>query len=154
MLPEWLSPAAAWFILGVILLVFELAIGGFLAIFFAAGAWLTGLLLWIGLFDGVWPSLAVFLIGSVVALLLLRRRMKPVAGVPVDPALDTDRKLDDFAGRRATVVETIDVAGNTGKVEFRGSHWNAVAKERIEVGSVVEIISRDNITLKVKPLSE
>ena len=39
-----------------------------------------------------------------------------------------------------------------GKVEFHGTNWNAVADKEIEVGAVVEITGKDNLTLKVKSL--
>jgi len=37
-----------------------------------------------------------------------------------------------------------------GKVELHGTNWNATADEDINEGEIVEIISKDNLTLTVK----
>ena len=39
-----------------------------------------------------------------------------------------------------------------GKVEFHGTNWEAHADGDIAEGAVVEIIGKDNITLKVKAI--
>jgi membrane protein implicated in regulation of membrane protease activity len=147
---HWLSPAIVWFVVGAILLLAELLVGGFLAIFFGAGAWITALLLWIGLINGPWQSLLVFLLSSILSLVALRRRLKPVVPRSISDSQDTDEILDGFRGQRAVVVETIDARRKTGKVEFRGTTWNACSDIRIDTGAVVEIVSRDNIILRVK----
>ena len=160
MIPEFLASSSlfgsglAWFILGVVLLVIELIASGFLAVFFALGAWITAILLWIGVIDGNWLALAIFLITSVLSLFLLRRRLRAVIGGRMGQDKDTEAGLDDFAGKIATVVEEIDPAHNTGKVEFRGTHWSARAKVPVRSGATVRIITRDNLTLNVAPIEE
>ena len=52
-------------------------------------------------------------------------------------------------GQRAVVKEKI-LPKLGGKVEFHGSNWEARADQEIAEGTVVEIIGKDNITLKVK----
>ena len=37
-----------------------------------------------------------------------------------------------------------------GRVEFHGTNWDAVADGIIPVGTDVEIMSKDNLTFKVK----
>jgi len=39
-----------------------------------------------------------------------------------------------------------------GKVEFHGTDWEARSDEEITEGTVVEIVGKDNITLRVKAL--
>ncbi|OGF97853.1 MAG: hypothetical protein A2Z06_04050 [Candidatus Glassbacteria bacterium RBG_16_58_8] len=151
-LSSWLGSGLAWFILGAVLLIIELATSGFLALFFAIGAWITAILLWIGLIGGNWLTLAVFLVSSVTALFLLRRRLRAVVGGSMGLDTDTEAKLDEFAGKIATVVESINAARNTGKVEFRGTQWLARADRTIERGSTVRIVARDNLTLTVKSI--
>lgn len=151
MFPGWFSSALGWFVAGAILLLAELTIGGFLAIFFAAGAWVTAFFLWIGLIEEPIPSLMVFLVVSVLSIIVLRRKLQPIVGGAA-AGNDTDRELEDFIGHRATVVETIDALKHKGKVEFRGALWDARADTRIEAGSVVVIRARDNIVLRVEPI--
>jgi membrane protein implicated in regulation of membrane protease activity len=59
--------------------------------------------------------------------------------------------LKEFIGERAVVIEKISIKSG-GKVELHGTNWIAVADQEMEQGTVVEIVSKDNITLKVKPV--
>jgi inner membrane protein len=144
----------AWFILGVVLLLIELSAPGFLAIFFAAGAWITAILLWLGIVHGAWVPLAVFLVTSVMSLVLLRRRLKAVVGSRVRADANTDVVLDEFVGKVCMVVEPIDPQRHSGKVEFRGTTWNARSDQSIVSGVPVKIVSRDNLILIVKQIEE
>ena len=153
-MPNWITPALIWFLGGVVFLLIELVAPGVLFIFFAIGAWVAAILLWVGIISKTSISLAVFIIVSVASLLLLRRRLKRVFHGVMDSTQDPEAELDEFAGKVATVIETIDKSRNTGKIEIRGAQWVARSDARIEVGATVEIVSRDNITLQVKPLKE
>lgn len=64
---------------------------------------------------------------------------------------DVKENLEEFIGQRAVVKERI-VPNSRGKVEFHGTDWQAEADEEIAEGTAVEIIGKDNITLKVKAL--
>ena len=145
--------AATWFILGVILLVVEAMHTGVLAVFFALGAWITAILMWLGVIESTWAQLAVFLMVSVVSLFLLRSELRKWLTGLRHPA-GADAALDDFAGNLATVTEDIEPGKNTGKVEFRGTHWAARAQQPIAQGTVVKIVARDNLTLSVQPNEE
>jgi membrane protein implicated in regulation of membrane protease activity len=147
------GPATIWFILGVVLLVVEAMHLGVLAVFFALGAWVTAILMWLGIIEEDWLQLAVFLVVSVVALFLLRRKMRTWLTGLRHSAGD-DAALDDFVGNLATVVEAIEPARNTGKVEFRGTQWAARSDSAVREGSVVKILARDNLTLTVQPNEE
>ena len=153
-LSNFLESGLFWFILGVVLLLIELATPGFLAIFFAAGAWITAILLWIGVLSGSWLPLAVFLVISVSSLLLLRSRLQPIMRKKLGSDSDTELALDEFTGKTAMVVEPIETLKNTGKVEFKGTVWDARAASRIETGTAVTIVSRDNLILTVQPIKE
>lgn len=144
----------AWFVLGVLLLLIELRAPAFLAIFFASGAWMTAILLWLGIIKNTWGALAVFLVASLLSLAFLRQRLKGVVGGRVRTDANTDAVLDDFVGNICTVVEPIDPHRHTGKVEFRGTQWDARAETSAAVGARVQIQSRSNLTLFVKRLEE
>ena len=42
-----------WFLLGMVLLIAELAMPGIVLLFFGIGAWVTALLLWLGVIDSL-----------------------------------------------------------------------------------------------------
>ncbi len=151
---NWLSPGLLWFLLGALLLLVELMTPGVLAVFFAAGAWLVAVLFWLGWVESFAVALGIFLAVSIALLLTLRRRFVPVVKQTVSATEDTDAELDDFRGLKAKVVEPIDSREDTGTVEFRGTLWEARATVPIASGTVVEILSRTNLTLNVIPVKE
>jgi membrane-bound serine protease (ClpP class) len=57
---------------------------------------------------------------------------------------------ETMIGQRANVQSRIDAAG--GKVFVEGEIWNAVSETAIEAGQTVEIMGRQGLTLKVKPI--
>jgi len=64
---------------------------------------------------------------------------------------DLKEDLEEFIGQKAVVKEKITPKAG-GKVEFHGTNWLAEADEEIAVETVVEIVGKENITLKVKTL--
>jgi membrane-bound ClpP family serine protease len=67
---------------------------------------------------------------------------------------DAEAELEEFVGKTARVVEAINPSEQPGKVEFHGAHWEARADSPIEPGTAVEILSRKNLILIVKPKRE
>ncbi|MBO5900543.1 MAG: NfeD family protein [Lentisphaeria bacterium] len=139
-----------WLIAGVILMMSEFVVPGFIIVFFGLGACLTGVLALL------FPQLAftweifIFAALSVILLFAFRRFMPGVfkgKNVPCNEDVD----LDSVAGSTAAVVSDITPA-EPGKVEFRGTLWNASAKESISAGENVKIISRENLTLIVEKM--
>jgi len=100
---------------------------------------------------GVNTQLIIFIVSSVLSLLLLRRWLKGVFLGHTVSKQDLKENLEEFVGQRAVVKEKI-VPKVGGRVEFHGTNWEAQADEEIAEGTVVEIIGKDNITLKVKAL--
>ncbi len=136
----------AWIICGIIMIIMEFFTPGFIICFFGAGAVLTGLL------AGIFPALPpvwqiVFFIISGTLLTFIGRKL--FHGNISGKTNDID--AGDFAGKTA-VVSTEISPGIQGKVEFRGSFWNAVAAENLPAGTPVKIIKRENITLTVTKL--
>jgi membrane protein implicated in regulation of membrane protease activity len=84
-----------------------------------------------------------------LSLLILRKWVKGVFLGHSGATQDLREDLKEFLGERAVVVEAITPKAG-GKVEFHGTNWEANADGDIAVGAVVEIIGKDNITLKVK----
>ena len=146
--PAWLSSPLVWFALGLVLLLIEFASPGLILGFFAIGAWLVALIcLVVDVHLNL--QLGMFVVFSVVGLLFFRSRFKTLFNP--DEEVSDDDTLQEFVGRRAVVTREIqpDIAG---KVDFRGTYWGAEADEMIAVGSPVEIVDRENLTLKVRAL--
>ncbi|MCB2137085.1 MAG: hypothetical protein KDE08_14255 [Rhodobacteraceae bacterium] len=63
-----------WMVFGAVLAILEVMIPGFILLGFAIGAFLTGVLMWLGLLGASLPgALLVFAIGALVAWAVLRR---------------------------------------------------------------------------------
>ena len=134
-----ISAALIWFLTGVLFLVGELTTTAFVLIFFAAGCWLTALVVWVAdiPFAG---QIALFIISSLVLLFTLRKySLKTFRG-------DTKEGVDDtfaaaLVGKRGTVTKKI-VPPQSGEVNAAGSFWRAVAQETLEEGQAVTIESQ------------
>ena len=137
-----------WLILGMILLMSEFFIPGFIIFFFGVAACLVGVVTFFVPELGLVWQILTFIIASVM-LLILSRRYIPGVFKGRDIVSDVDIDLDDVSGETATAVTDIPADGS-GKVEFRGTLWNAVTGEDISAGERVRIISRKNITLIVE----
>jgi membrane protein implicated in regulation of membrane protease activity len=84
-----------------------------------------------------------------VLLIVLRGLLRKVFRGHSSTAAGAEGNLSEFIGERAVVKQAI-TPKRPGKVEFHGSHWAAAADGPIDEGAIVEIIGRDNITLRVK----
>lgn len=149
-LKDFLKPELIWFLIGLLLLVLEFILPGLIVAFFGVGAWVVAL---VCLFIDI-PlntQLLIFIVSSVLSLLILRRWLKGIFMGHVVSKQDVKENLEEFVGQRAVVKERI-VPNGRGKVEFRGTDWQAEADEEIAEGTAVKIIGKENITLKVKAL--
>lgn len=140
-------PELIWFIIGLVLFLLELVIPGFFIFFFGIGAWVTALLCLIAE-PGVNVQALVFATTSVLSLVALRRMIQR-------RFFDTKDNLseaveDEFTGREATATTAI-LPGKKGKVEFKGTSWNAESESAVNEGETVIITRKDNFNLFVKP---
>jgi membrane protein implicated in regulation of membrane protease activity len=147
---DFLKPELIWFLIGLVLLILEFALPGLIIFFFGVGAWAVALVCLITDI-GINTQLIIFIVSSVLSLLCLRKWLKGIFLGHTVLKQDLRENLEEFIGQRAVVKEKI-VPKAGGKVEFHGTNWEAFADEEIAEGTVVEIIGKDNITLKVKAL--
>ena len=139
-----------WFIAGIVLILAEFIIPGFVICFFGGAALIVGALLW--LFPSLAFSLQLLLFAVLGVLLLFGcRRFMPEIFRGSESAADSDIDNDGVAGENCVCSEVI-VPGVPGKVDFRGSLWCASAGETIEPGTVCVVISRNNLTLNVRKM--
>ena len=147
-----LSPALLWFLVGVVFLIAELVVPGFILIFFTAGCWIAALAAW--LFDaGLTTQIVIFVVSSLILLFALRKySLKTFRGTTREDI--DDNYSESKIGRTALVTKRITPA-IPGEIKVMGSFWRAVAECQIEEGQSVRIVSQeseDGLTLKVKPL--
>ena len=142
---EIFTHAVIWFIIGLAFFLLEFAIPGFILFFFGCGAWLVAILC-LFLDIPINMQLLLFLGVSVVTAALFRNWVKKKLGMYKAP----DEMLEDeFIGRTA-LAETAISPGASGKVEFRGTSWDASSDEEIRPGERVTIIGNKSILLIVK----
>lgn len=141
------KPEIIWFIIGLVLLLLELVIPGFVIFFFGIGAWLTALLC---LFTepNINIQVIVFAASSVLTLILFRRMIKNKFIYNRDDK--SEAVEDEFTGKEAVVIEDI-APGKRGKVEFKGTSWDAESDTEIKTGQRVLITAKKSIKLKVEP---
>jgi membrane protein implicated in regulation of membrane protease activity len=109
-----------WMLLGLALLLCEiLTPGGFYVLFFGAGALVVGALNLLGISFGLAGDGLVFAVVSVAALVLFR---KPLTQRFRN--LTPQLPVDNLAGESCVAAEDIPAEGR-GKVELRGTAWNA-----------------------------
>lgn len=136
-----------WFILGVVLFIIELVVPGFVLMFFGIGAWITAILTWAGVIQSFPWQVVIFISSSVITLFLFRSRL---SNYFKGKSSDSEDSLISVKGQKAIVKKEITPGELGGKVEFNGTRWNAEAEEFIPEGTVVQIVERKNLVLKVK----
>ena len=149
-LKDFLRPEIIWFVVGLVLLLLELALPGLIVAFFGVGAWIVAIVC-LATDISLNTQLLIFIGSSILLLLLLRRWLKGIFMGHIVSKQDIRENLEEFVGKKAVVKEKI-VPKAGGRVEFRGTDWAAEADEEIAEGTVVEIVGKDNITLKVRVL--
>jgi membrane protein implicated in regulation of membrane protease activity len=147
------SPWLLWFLAGIAVMLAELAVPGFVIIFFGLGCWGASIVAFF--FPAAYSTqVAVFVIVSVASLLTLRK-----VAMRIFVGGSEGRETEDMGniplGARVTLDQDLE-AGRVGRVRFRGAMWDAVSEERIPAGSDAEITGVDKTNrscLKIKSVS-
>lgn len=138
-----------WFIIGIVLLLSELVLPGFVIFFFGVGALITSIIVFLTGIDSVPIQILIFLSSSLLCLAFLRKYFSKLFKGKID---NKDDLKDEFIGKKCIVINEIKPNSLKGKVEFNGSIWEADSEFYIDRGTTVEITERNNLTLKVKPV--
>jgi membrane protein implicated in regulation of membrane protease activity len=136
-----------WVVLGLALLVLELATpGGFYFIFFGASAILVGTLTLLGLTSTAWMEWILFSVFTAGSTAIFRDKLVKRFG-PVMPSKD----VDTLVGEVATALERIQ-PGAIGKAELRGTPWTACnsGDEILLQGQRCRVERVDGLTLFVR----
>ena len=137
-----------WLILGLLLVLFELATpGGFYIVFFGIGAILVGILAAAGIGGPVWVQILLFSVVSVTTLLLFRSRV--LKWMQLDPQRPA---VDELVGQ-ISIVLTAMAPGDVGKVELRGAAWSArnISDGVLGAGTRSRVMRVDGLMLMVGP---
>jgi inner membrane protein len=136
-----------WLAGGLALLAIELVTpSGFFVMFFGLGALTVGALAWAGFVGAAWLQWLLFTVLSVAYLLAfrgkLRERVERTAGGPVD----------SLVGEIARVSDPL-VPGANGRVELRGSSWQARNDSQVPLaaGQRCRVVRVDGLTLGIVP---
>ena len=138
------DPAVVWFLVGLGLLLLELALPGLVILFFGIGAWVTALFCVILDINLNWQIL-IFLVASLLGLALLRKYLKNRFFNRTDKEIED--QLEEYIGHKAKAVS--DFKGGSGTIEFKGAQWSAQCDEAVSKGEWVVIKSKDSLTLGV-----
>jgi len=147
---EFLKPEIIWFLVGLALLIMEFMLPGLIIAFFGVGACIVAIVCLITEVS-LNAQLIIFIVASVLSLLCLRTWLKGIFIGHVKSRQDMTEDIKEFVGERAVVVEKIMPKAG-GKVELHGTNWTAEADAEIPEGTAVEVIGKENLTLKVKVL--
>lgn len=136
-----------WFLIGLALILLELAVPGLVLIFFGVGAWVTALVCLLFNIE-LNTQLFIFLGSSLLSLALLRKTLKKRY---MDRKLPDANLEDEYIGHTAVAINSF-TAGQTGKVSFKGSTWNAESNHSIAEGQRLIITGYKSIKLFVEPI--
>jgi inner membrane protein len=134
------SPWLVWFLSGIVIMLAELFIPGFVIIFFGLGCWCAALVAAFAPEAQAFQILA-FLVTSIASLLALRKLAMRVF-VGRSDATGTIDSGNVPMGARVTLEQDLE-PGRTGRVRFRGTLWDAISEERLAAGSDAEIVGQD-----------
>jgi inner membrane protein len=143
-------PEIIWFVVGLVLILLEFAAPGVFLIFFGVSAWLISALVFFDVLESLESQLFVFGAAALALIVGLRRWVKDKFYGHVTDTQDLNRNLEEFAGKRVMVLEDIAPGRTGGRVEFRGSTWNAVSDESLRKGETAIIVRNDGLTLIIK----
>ena len=141
----WTLEGWHWLLIGAALLVLELLTPGALVLmFFGAGALGVGLLWFAGLAGPLWWQITLFTAISLAALFSLRPLLRSRLRLSRRGAVDT------LVGETVLAMEEMAVGG-VGKVELRGSTWNArnVGGKTVALGQRCIVVRVEGLTLWV-----
>lgn len=141
------KPEFIWLMAGLLFIVLEFAVPGFIIFFFGVGAIITAIALMV--FDmGINAQLLTFIAGSAFSLLLFRRMLKKKFFNAKEKA-EKDFE-DEYLGKTAIAISKIHPE-KKGKVEIFGTTWAAISEFDIKKDDEVIIIKKEGLKLTVVP---
>lgn len=135
-----------WFLAGLLLASLELASGGdFFLLLLGVSAILVGFCAVIGI-EAFWAQVGLYSIFCWVTVFWLRKKLKSRFQPP-----NAGEEVDGLVGQRAVALEEL-AEGQLGKVELRGTTWNARNSGALPlpIGAGCRVKRVDGLTLWVE----
>ncbi len=144
MIFEWYH----WAILGVVLVIAELAVPAFVLVWFGLGGLVVALLLALWPAAGFTAQLLIWTVSSVALVLLWFKVFKPH-----QHKITSGRSSAEAVGEVGLLINDIAPFGKA-KVRFQtpllgADVWECVADEKIQAGSRVKVVSVEGSLLKI-----
>ncbi|NMC62465.1 MAG: NfeD family protein [SAR324 cluster bacterium] len=137
-----------WIISGIALALCEVILtpGVFVLLFFGISALVVGAMVAMGVGGPFWVQCVVFTLLAICMLAWFREKMRNMLGVK-----GQKMDFDSIVGGSAVARDEL-APGASGKVEFRGSSWNAknVGERILYPGDQCRIESMEGLLLSVK----
>ncbi len=140
---------AIWFILGVILVLLEFVIPGAILSFIGIASILVSGALYFNLIQGLVASLLTWFISSIILVLFLRTYI--LRFMPADYEVQDTNEENHFVGAIVNVIEDI-IPGQSGRISFRDTTWDAFSEKPFAKGDKVKIISRKGSSFQVSSI--
>ena len=147
---EFNNPTFIWCIIGIVMMMIEFMLPGFVIFFFGLGALMVSLITYLYPEVTLNSQLVIFLLVSILMLVVLRGWFKSIFSGLFDRKKEMPKNIDSFVGETAVVIKKISPT-SPGKIEFHGTPWNATSDLEIPVDTTVSITKQNNLTLEVKP---
>ncbi len=143
-----LNATIVWILLGVIALGVEAMHLGLIFLFVGVAAIIAGLLSAIGF------PMPGQLIGFGISAVVLAAALRPRLLRRLHGSKGVISRTDALIGQTGTVTHPIDPINAGGRILVGGHDWAAGSTERIEPGSLVEVLGSDGIILLVAPVQQ
>ena len=136
-----------WLIASGIFFVIEIFTVGFLIFWLGIGALLAMLISF--LTDNIIIQTTVFVVSSGLLIFATRALADKIVKNNTIPT-----NVYSIIGKKAMVIEDIDLATGKGQIKYDGEVWSAKTKEQINIpkGTEVEIESIEGVKVFVKPI--
>ncbi|MCW5623481.1 MAG: NfeD family protein [Burkholderiales bacterium] len=144
MTPDAISPALIWFIVGVLLIIFELVTGTFYLLMLGIAALAAAVSGWLGAPIAVQTLVAA--IATVAGFFVVRRRRSGAMAPGRNDTLDL--------GQSVTLTAWLSESQRLARVRYRDSDWDAdvLGTEPVAVGGVLFIVKAEGSRLTVSPI--
>ncbi len=140
-----------WSILGFSLIGIEIltlgGLGNFYFLFFGMAALMVTGLTWSGLVEAAWLQWFLFAILGIISLLVMKKPLQNKRTLNGNDEPD----VDSMVGEIAKVLEPLEPQA-MGKVELRGSTWNArnAGESLLDTNSIAKIVRVDGLTVWIQ----
>ncbi len=149
--PQWIT--IAWLVLGVGLIIGELAIPGLVAVFLGGAALMVAGFRYVGLIESLTASMAAWMGLSVALTVGLRNTVRRY--LPAEVSRGEINENVAAVGSVVDVIEAVDDETSNGRIRYQGTSWPATStRGPIAVGAKARLFARDNLVWIVEPALE